>query len=526
VTVSPRQFAQMLRRYGVEETPPADPAPLRATTLAEALEDCQTPIGLPGTKFGFETDEAEPIARYRPVVVRGTNSNPGLYERMYRQEPRIFDAVQSYTELIVSASWDIQCEYDRLDPEIRPVMERWVSHQNDVFGRLAGGFDSFLEQTTAALLIYGFLVNEIVWCDGPYGPEPAAIAYREPSTVAGWVMDERGSELLGCKFAVGGTFATRYFLPNVADTLDDKRMLLFSLAQRGSNFEGISPLRSIIHWTKTKQLVSQIIAASSERYGAPLLTLRADPSLAEKIPGWAPDADDVTTTVGQLSNLRAIETGIIEIPDGLLLEIVGPQNQCPVKDFLDVLEYCDTMIVNVFSNEGSLLGMQNAGHSYALAEVAERSFIRSAPFYARKIADPINDLLRLMIDSTFGPQTVYPEMICRIDALTDSKRWLDDALRLFPSIPITEWPDEWQEQVYSQMGVQPPPAAAPEEVPEEIAKVSLNGAPIQGVLSIIQSINDGLMTPESAVALLSLSFPFTPEQAARIVGTGSLGGVT
>lgn len=507
----------MLRRYGVETTPAADPAPMKSTTLADALEDCQAPIGLPGTKFGVDKDDAEPIARYRPVVVRGTNSNPGLYERMYRQEPRIFDAVQSYTELIVSAVWEIQCDLDRLEPEIRPVMERWIAHQNDVFGRLAGGWDRFLEQTTSALLIYGFLVNEVIWCEGPYGPEPAALAYREPSTVDGWIMDERGSDLLGCRFQVGGTHATRYFLPNVGEELDDKRMLLFSLAQRGSNFEGISPLRSIIHWTKTKQLLSQIISASAERYGAPLLTLRADPNLADKIPGWSPDQEDISQAINQIANLRAIDLGVMEVPDGLLLEVVGPANQCPVKDFLEVLEYCDTMIVNVFSNEGSLLGMQNAGHSYALAEVAERSFIRSAPFYARKIAEPINELLRLMIESTFGPQPVYPEMTFRIDALTDSKRWLDDAMRLFPSVPVTDWPEEWQDKVYSTMGVQAPAVEVEEAPAEEIAKVSLNGAQIQGVLSIVEANKAGIMDSVSAIELLSLSFPFTREQARVII---------
>ena len=57
-------FATILKRYGVEPTPAADPAPMRATTLGEALEGCQTPIGIPGTKFSLDRDDAEPIPRY------------------------------------------------------------------------------------------------------------------------------------------------------------------------------------------------------------------------------------------------------------------------------------------------------------------------------------------------------------------------------------------------------------------------------------------------------------------------------
>lgn len=60
------------------------------------------------------------------------------------------------------------------------------------------------------------------------------------------------------------------------------------------------------------------------------------------------------------------------------------------------------------------------------------------------------------------------------------------------------------------------PAAAPGE---EIARVSLNGAQISGILQIVQAVASGQMEHGSAITLLISAFPFDETVAEQILGT-------
>jgi len=54
-----------------------------------------------------------------------------------------------------------------------------------------------------------------------------------------------------------------------------------------------------------------------------------------------------------------------------------------------------------------------------------------------------------------------------------------------------------------------PPEPAPDATPQ-VAEVSLNGAQIVGLIAIVQSISDGVVTREGAAAMIAASFPSIP----------------
>jgi hypothetical protein len=53
---------------------------------------------------------------------------------------------------------------------------------------------------------------------------------------------------------------------------------------------------------------------------------------------------------------------------------------------------------------------------------------------------------------------------------------------------------------------------------EDISKISINGAQIQGLLSIVNAMNEGSITIDAAVTLIVSAFPFDRGTAKKILG--------
>lgn len=459
-------------KYGVSCDMPAAPPEPKHVDLNEFM-DLVGPdeftelseIGVVGTRFYNQDIAIEPSNKYRPRLVRGKTGNPRLYEEYYRGEPLILDAVQSYTELLVAGTWEIQ-KPDNMRPEDEEGVQAFVDFYNGKLRNIVGGWDRFIEHA-ASFLVFGFAIFEIVWGEDEERMQdfPEKLAFREQNTVEDWVMDERGDTLVAVRFNTGGTHPSYYTIP--AD-----KLIICNLNARGNNFEGIPPIRPAIHWIKTKRILAQIAAISAEKYGVPVTTIRTDPAYKDFFPGGSDD-DRRKDLRDVYAAMRSAEAPVIEMPDGLMAESVAPPGTMPA--LLEFIQYCDQMITSAFSNEGALLGLQSMVGSYALGEQKERDFLRSAPYYARRIANSLNEhIIKPLAREYLGDMAEYPCLKYRVDGLKDASRWLDDVNKLMPNGAWLRSP-QLARAVFSELGID----ATDAELESMVAEPVVGTAPEQ-----------------------------------------------
>lgn len=443
----------LMQRYQI--TPlSAPPCPAYELLQVEASTDMseQPEIGTPGTRVWAGRLDVEPNPRYQPYYVRGQWGQPGLYEEFYRSEPLIYDAVQGHTETQVSGLWELQA------PSVMPEglegrIAEFVDYHHGRLMGIEGGWSRFVEHA-ASFLIFGFAPFEIIWGydEGAQRNYIARLSYREPSTLERWYFDQGMRHVVGAQFRPGGTNAiAQYELFCAGESLTDCRLMVCNLAARGLNIEGISPIRPALHYIQLKQLILRIAAVTAEKYGVPVTYIYEDPAAFSAMMQTADD-EEMADLYDVVAAMRAIEGATITLPGALRIGQISPSGAMP--SFKELVDYCDQMILSPFSNEGSLLGLQSSVGSYALGEVKERDTLRSAPYYARKIAEPINDLIRMLAIAEFGDLPEYPRLTWRVDGMEDGSAWLKDAIAVFGG-PIGGWPEAAQEMALAKMGLPP-----------------------------------------------------------------------
>jgi hypothetical protein len=423
----------------------SSPAQGRVTSLAE-----QDPIGQPGTVIRDGDIYAEPTSRYRPTYVRGYSGDHGLYEEHYRSEPLIFDAVQSHTETLVQGQVQLQAPAE-VDDAMRERLEDFVDFHNARLSSMPGGWPRYIEHA-ASCLIYAYATFNIVYGGVGEGERTYIheLRYYEPSTIDKWCFDEQLHTLLGVEYRTTGDGDSSWYVPAVGDSVTDRRLLLVNLNARGNNVEGISPLRPTIFYVKAKQLLMQIAMVAAEKYGIPIAAVRE--VVVPPGAGSRSIEDDADTIFRALKYQQAVNAHVAKLPAGLDIEYKGPQGQMPT--YGDLIAYCDQMIATTFSVEGSLLGLQQAVGSYALGEVKERDALRSAPYYARRILAPLNEIIRELAISELGEMREYPKLVWRMDTATDDGAWLERATTVFGG-SIDTWPKAAQAVALEMLDLPP-----------------------------------------------------------------------
>jgi hypothetical protein len=208
-----------------------------------------------------------------------------------------------------------------------------------------------------------------------------------------------------------------------------------------------------------KQLLMQIAAVMAEKYGVPLAVVFEDPSWSDGTVVSDEDEEDIDAVYESIRNMRAVDANAMSLPGGIDIKYVAPGQVMPSFD--ELIKYCDQMIAMPFSNEGSLLGLQSAVGSYALGEVKERDAMRSAPYYARRIAAPLNRVIQVLAKSQLGELARYPRLTWRMDGMQDASAWIQDAMGVFQG-PVTDWPEAAQAVALEKLGLPPDTFVVPE----------------------------------------------------------------
>ncbi|MFP4598040.1 MAG: hypothetical protein ACLFVJ_07300 [Persicimonas sp.] len=529
---APYNIDALLAEYGIaplDEPPAKEIKPVTGALVRENAEPGadlvfelgeQSEIGKPGTYFVGGLPDVETTAKYRAYNVRGFASRPGDFEDYYRQEPIIRHSVDSVTEVQVSARRDVQMPetlpYDEATVE---RLRKWCEWADGRLRNLAQGFQHYVTHATSSTATFGFAIFEVVWAwDDAYDPItgegrawPIKLGYREPSTVDDWIMNDRQDELVAVRFRMGGEASGSYVLPAGGEDMRDQRVLLCRVAGRGNNWEGISPIRPAMHWIRFKQLLGQIAAATAQKYGVPTTFIKRDPDS-----DYGTDDNGADDTQAVLAAKQAVEAAVVLLPDGITAELESPQGTMP--SFQELITYCDDQIARGFSNEGSLLGHNQVG-SYALAEVQDNAFMRSAPHWSRIIMEPINELLRTMCKHEFGELPAYPTMGFRLDAMHDTGAQVADMVQLHGGQPVSQWTEDARHWAAEKMNLDPDTFSVVEADDDSDTQGALagdrqfNGAQIQSMAQVVQQVALDELPLEGAVEILKLGFNISETRA-------------
>lgn len=446
---------ELLRQLSMED----EASKLRELADKRARHElAEDEIGSPGSLYYDGKLSVESTSKYAPYQVRGHDSNPGMYEDFYRQEPTFRDSVDNQVDTQLGAEHECQMPKELPDDISPEEMQEWVDKINGWLANLeGGGLRRYVFNAAHSVSIFGFAPFEVVWDSEDGDVFPVKFGYRECSTVERWIMDERMDTLLAVDFSVGGDNQFKYTLSATGEALTDHRFMLARIAGRGNNWEGIAPARPAMHWMKFKQLLAHIAAASAQKYGVPTTFIKLDPSFFKLVGEYMSSTSsanaDVKDVVEKLSMKQAVECVIVGLPDGLTADTPAPPGTMPALE--DLLRYCDEMIARPFSNEGSLLGHNNVG-SYALADVQDDKFLRGAPSLHRVIMEPVDKLIRLMTIARFDRQLrFYPEMGMRLNVAHDTGSFIADVVSLYPGKSIDQYHEKIKRAVAEKLGVDP-----------------------------------------------------------------------
>lgn len=413
-------------------------------------------IGIPGTPVRRGKLAVEPNRKYRPAKVRGYRGDPAFFERNYRTEPVIFDAINTNTEVLVSGTWEVQPPR-RVRRSQQSAVEEWTERARlKVMNLGCGGFgwQNFVEHAARWTQKHGFATFEPVWATDARGDFLNRLEPREVSTVDKWVLDDRQSRLQAAAFDPGRA-GDKYMLTHEGPTLGDYKLLVANVGAEGHNFEGVSPQRPSIFCAKLKKLLLQIVGVGVEGFGVPIKTIEEDPDALEMIHDGIRELDDGKRKqfFDVIKRVRAVDKNTFTVPFGLLLRIHSVDGSFP-QLVLDILEYLDLMMAMPFSNEGSFLGLQSSVGSYALGEVKDRQDLHSAFYYARNIARPINRLLKVWAQHDLGELEEYPRLRFRLDGLSDGSQWLSDVTQVMGGISAPQWPEKVREAAEDKLDLE------------------------------------------------------------------------
>ena len=466
-TYTPKSFAGWLKRYGVDERlPQSMPALFDEGEYIRHYDEGdivslsghalgQAPIGrtIDVVQRGYLRD---PGKTYSPAILRGTSGSFGLYEEYLATESQLYDAVFSVTELAKSGVPVIKPGI-AATREGQARLDAWTRAQQIALGQLKcvdGGWKRFVHEAMSSVWAgCATFCRQHSWSP-QHGWILTGCEPRLQNTIDRWIEDPELDTLVGVQYrSPSGSWMIPRWAPSRAQQLN--RLLLVRVNGYGGQWEGLPPTRPAIHWIKFKRLLAAMAPAVAEAYGSPRTYVSYDPAFLQMVADGSVTASvgDVREAYGMLAEALALDVPVLGLPPGIKADMQAPSGAMP--DIMAWIQYCDQMISATFSTEGNLLGMQAATGSYAQAEVYERRFLRSAPYYKGILEDAVADQILAPLARQFAGELVQaPRLVIESLASIDASTWLDNARKLFgPNLPLEQWPDTFRKRAYQLMGL-------------------------------------------------------------------------
>lgn len=523
--------------------------------------DEQGNAGIQGyTSAGYATNK-DRNSTYAPYRARGIGRDFGLYHQAWLESQAYQDGWGKIEQGLVTSHWHVKpaeveaaalADYTRRQAKaVQRVLfgidGGWPQHVREALYCLVGGFSPFIRLRDG----FGTL---------------RALAFRYPSQTRQWITDEYGARPLGIEFD-GGDSGQPYVRM-------DKDLLVYRFRALGNDFEGVSPMRSVLIYIEAHRLFQQLEALAAEKYGAPTL-------FVERPVGHYDKKDD-DALVAIFDAFVAADNPVILLPGGYKATLASPSGQIP--DFEPVKRYCDEKIATILAAEGALVGLNGKG-AYNLAEIKDDQQLRALAYYAKLICETVNstspggapsliaeivasltnvdgeDLSRLVEgalpelawalspdqDDSDLPLVFQAVGAGALTLTSDDEVWLREKLKMQPRVAGEVEAERAAAPVNAPAAPEPPAApdapAAPAGDPAadlsadavdanpeaaavvesggKVADAALNGAQIASAIQIIKSVKIGEIDLRSGVEIIKMAFLVDEARALALLNASS-----
>ncbi len=342
-------------------------------------------IGYTGTKFfsGYISDEE---------YLTELNWQTGItvYDRMRKSDGQVRAILQSIILPILNARWYIECEEDN-DENTKIAYEL----ERNILSGMEIPWANTLRQILSHL-VFGFSIFERVYeiKDGKVALKK--LAPRIQKTLHKWNVDEYGALQSIEQYVTRPNSNTKYI------TIPTDRLVVFVNDMEGSNYQGVSILRSAYkHWYIKDELY-KIDAIGHDRFASGV------PYAKEPLGAVQGDISRVETV---LSNLHSREKSWMNVPNGWdigILEKTG-SNESIIKSIQHHNEEIGKSVLAQFIN----LGTTQSG-SRSLGESFEELFLMSINSVANNICDTLNaTVIKELCEYNYKIKDgMYPKLKC------------------------------------------------------------------------------------------------------------------
>ncbi len=358
-------------------------------------------LGVSGTPLSLGHVQLEKHPDLQPFLARGINSNPGLYHELAKS-PEVESALSGPSHSIVSAKFQVTKgklpKWSTFDDEI--ARDRQFAFCERVFYSWgAKAFRTYLREVFATAPISGFYTGEISAELETFGGRewlmPTLPQFRAPWRVRRWI--HQGDALRGVEYEFtsidtfgrmgsGNTKSSQVVIPI-------EKLVHIAAGQVGSNWEGVSWLRSSWQHLKILQNVTQLWALACEVNA--LGTMVATSDKDNKTP-----LDYSKVLNEHLGNYTAQDVPYVEMTPGWDLKSLSPNTQIP--DLTNFVNFLERQIAKSLGNAHSLIALQKAGSFAARSDASAEA--RQAWNYISEefVSDPIeSQIFRRFIKLNF-----------------------------------------------------------------------------------------------------------------------------
>lgn len=315
------------------------------------------------------------------------------FDEMRRSDPQVSMCLSAVKDPIKSASWTIEPGDDT--PEAKDDAEL-IEHI------LFKDMDKTWEETLSEVLTmvdFGHsifeVVNKVVIDHPEFGSYNGikSLAFRSQRTIERWNLDDDTGDLKSVsQYAYGD-------LQRLVD-IPAEFLMVFTLKQEGSNFEGISAIRPCYgNWFRKNHYL-KLNAIGIEKFAVPTPLV--------EVPDGKQETDQYANLVAALTAYTSHESNFLIYPAGWKMTL---NNNAYDPQKVEVsIDNEDKRMVKAFMANFLELGMNGFG-SQSLSFDLSDFFLNSLDHIAKIVSSRINQkLIPNLIKLNRGPRGVYPKL--------------------------------------------------------------------------------------------------------------------
>ncbi len=287
-----------------------------------------------------------------------------VYDKMRRGDGMVKAVLMAFELTIQSAEWFVEGEDDE---QVEFITEA-------LFKRMSISFNEFMHHVLL-MLPFGFSIFEKVFKLEDNHIWWKKLAPRLPQSLYKWHLDEDGG-LAGIQQWVQKGIGRDFKFIDI----DIKDLLVFSFMREGSNFEGMSILRSAYkHWY-VKDMLIKVSGIGLERQavGFPVVSV---------VEGGSFGTADKKALENLVKKIRVNEESGAVLPPGFELKFL--KGEVKAKDCLEHIRYHDQMIGKSALADFLNLGGGKTG-SFALSKDQSEFFMMGLGSVCKYIAETVN----------------------------------------------------------------------------------------------------------------------------------------